>query len=293
MTTNVSPQPPIDAEYLRQWIGRTETMQDMTVPWRAAQWTAMLDRYAGDESTDLPLLAHWMCFTPLAPQSEIGADGHPKLGGFLPPIPLPRRMWAGSRLNFIRALGTAQHLSKETTITDLAVKNGSQGALIFLTLRHRISDAGRVAIDEEQDIVYRAASTGPDAAASPAGPVYDGPAAEWEDQITPDETLMFRYSALTFNAHRIHYDLPYTKGVEDYPGLVVQGPLTAALLINRATAWMQRRPSHYSFRGVSPLFANEPVGLCGWREKSTLNLMAIAPGNRIAMKAVASFAEDA
>lgn len=278
----------INADHLLPWIGKTEIREDILVPSKVSQWAAVLDKtpQRGDQST-LPPLAHWIFFTPQASQTELGIDGHPELGGFLPPVSLPRRMWAGGRLVFRRELSVNQLVSRETTIKNIQVKEGRQGSLVFLTLLHRIGDAEGCAIEEEQDLVYRARSAETGNVAT-AGPIYDEPTPEWEESITPNETLLFRYSALTFNAHRIHYDLPYAQEQEGYASLVVQGPLTATLLMDCATRWLKQLPVQFSFRGVSPLFVNQPITLCAQRDGHTLSLWALGPDNRIGMTAQAS-----
>lgn len=283
----------IDSEHLRQWIGRNETLEDYIQPSAVARWLATFakDRDARALET-LPHLAHWMFFAPQASHAELNKDGHPKLGGFLPPVPLPRRMWAGGKLTFRRALRVGTPIHRETRIEDVAVKEGRQGVLVFLKLHHRILDSGGVAIDEQQDIVYREPPTATAGIVAPAGPAYDGPPAEWEESLTPDEAMLFRYSALTFNAHRIHYDLPYARDEEGYPSLVVQGPLTASLLMNCAVRWLRRPPVSFTFRGVSPLFVNEPVRLCARREPHGLSLWALGPNDRVGMTATASLLEE-
>lgn len=283
----------IDSDYLRQWIGRSETLEDHIHPSGVAQWNATFDGYRDENPSNwIPRLAHWMYFTPTAKQSDLGIDGHPKLGGFLPPVPLPRRMWAGGRLVFRRELMTGSRITRKTTIEDVAPKEGRQGRLVFLKLRHDISDNEGIAIEEQQDIVYREPSPAPAGATGPTGPVYEGPAADWEDCVTPNEAMLFRYSALTFNAHRIHYDLPYAREEEGYPSLVVQGPLTASLLMNCAIRWLRRSPVSFSFRGVSPLFVNEPIRLCAKKEVHGLSLWALGPNDRVGMTATASLSDN-
>ncbi len=245
---------------LRDWIGRSETRNDTITPAPLAQLNALLDRdepppAAGDAA---PPLAHWLYFLPTQPQSRLGRDGHPHRGGFLPPVPLPRRMWAGSRLAFARPLAVGCEVSRVSTIADVAVKEGRSGPLVFVTVRHEVRDAGGVVLTDEHDIVYR----GEGGAAAPAQPA---PAeAPWQREIRPDPVLLFRYSAVTFNGHRIHYDQPYATGVEGYPGLVVHGPLIATLLVDLLR---RERPdarlTAYRFRAMRPLFDTASFAVCG------------------------------
>jgi len=275
------------ATTLQDWIGRREVLHEPLSPGQAARMAALLDRtMAPMPGSDLPPLWHWLYFTPRDVQSQIGLDGHPQLGGFLPPVPLPRRMWAGGRLRFHAPLLTGEGATRETEIAALSEKVGKAGSLIFLTLRHRFSGANGLAIEEEQDIVYKGAS----ATARPGAGEGDLAVADWREGVTPDPVLLFRYSALTFNAHRIHYDLPYATGVEDYPALVVHGPLTATLLLDAAIRQTGRQPSGFSFRGQAPLFADAPFALCGRCDAEGANLWAEGPGGYTAMSARVTFA---
>jgi 3-methylfumaryl-CoA hydratase len=251
----------MDISLLQTWIGRRqEETASIDAP-PAAALAATLDRAeAPGQGDPLPPLWHWIYFTPRARQSELGVDGHPRLGGFMPPIPLPRRMWAGSRLRFGAPILVGDTVSRESEITDVAHKSGRQGDLVFVTLRHRLQNDRGMLIEEEQDLVYRAPS--PAAGAAPAVVVERRPAA-WREALTPDPVLLFRYSAVTFNAHRIHYDAPYAKTEEGYPGLVVHGPLTATLLASSLLANARGRLAEFSFRGQRPLFADQPMFLCG------------------------------
>lgn len=265
---------------LTPWIGRTETRTDSLSAAHCARIAALFDRKDVPKSGDpLPPLWHWCFFTPETAQAEMGVDGHPKLGSFMPPIAHPRRMWAGGRLKFLQPLRVCEDVTRETEILSIAEKSGRQGTLVFVTLRHRLSGAAGLAIEEEQDIVYR----------SPTRTQRPGPAerapAEWRDVIRPDPVLLFRYSSLTYNAHRIHYDLAYATGEEDYPALVVHGPLTATLLMQSALSHSGGRPESFAFRGLAPLFADEPFSLCGTTSEDTLSLWAEGPGGYAAMTA--------
>ena len=253
----------IDIESLRQWIGRAERRDDVVTPIPIAALAATLDRsdpwpQSGDP---LPPIWHWLYFLPIFRLSASGPDGHPTRGEFLPPVPLPRRMWAGSRLEFMRPLRVGAAIVRTSRIADVTAKEGRAGPLVFVRVRHEIADGGGIAIVDEHDIVYRE-NPRPGESAPPAPPAPGDHA--FSREINPDPVLLFRYSALTFNSHRIHYDRSYVTGVEGYPGLVVHGPLIATLLLDllrreRPVATVVR----FVFRAVSPLFDGEPFAVCG------------------------------
>lgn len=229
-----------------EWIGRTTQSVDVAAEAALGRLAATIGE--GDSPGSLPPLAHWIFHLPDDPQSALGADGHPRKGGFLPPIEQPRRMWAGGRVEWREPIAVGATMRKVTTIASIEEKIGAAGPMILVTLRHAISVDDREAILEEQDLVYL-----PITPPAPPRPV-DRPPPEAEQAMVADERLLFRFSALTFNAHRIHYDLPFTREVELYPGLVVQGPLQAMLLARYAAT----PPRRFSYRGRSPLYANEP-----------------------------------
>jgi len=271
-----------------EWIGRTEARSDVVTPGPIAALSATLDRedpqpQPGDV---LPPLWHWLYFLDRHRQSELGPDGHGRRGGFLPPIPLPRRMWAGGRFEFHHPLRVGDQIKRETRIVDIKEKAGRSGPLVFILVRHEISNAEGLAFAEEHDIVYRDHG--------PAGPVQLAPAdAAWERMIKPDDVLLFRYSALTFNAHRIHYDRRYATEVEGYPGLVVHGPLIATLLMdllrrNEARNDARANVARFNFRAVSPLFDTGPFAVCGKPEGKTVALWAKDAAGNLAMTAEAS-----
>ncbi len=250
---------------LAEWIGRSEIVTDKIAQTPYAAMAAMLDipplrPVAG---TPLPPLWHWLYFLPLHRQSEIGPDGHAKRGGFLPPVPLPRRMWAGSQFDFVRPLQVGDEVSRTSTIVDVTEKSGRSGPLVFVKVKHEIcrNDAHEIALTEFHDIVYREAVRPDD----PVPPPKQAPAtAAWEKKWVPDDVLLFRYSALTFNGHRIHYDRRYVTETEGYPGLIVHGPLIATLLLESLRAQMpQADIAHYEFRAVRPLFDINPFSICG------------------------------
>ncbi|MBC6959105.1 MAG: acyl-CoA dehydrogenase [Lautropia sp.] len=253
----------MDIESLQQWIGRTERRSDVVTATPVAALSATLDRDDPEPlpGTELSPLWHWMYFAPLVRQSGIGADGHPKRGGFLPPVPLPRRMWAGGRLEFHRPLRVGDEITRESRIADVRGKAGRSGSLVFVVVRHEIADARGPAITEEHDIVYRD-DPAPGVAAPEPRPAPAG--AAFAREIVPDPVLLFRYSALTFNGHRIHYDRSYATGVEGYPGLVVHGPLIATLLLDLLRRELPRtRVRRFEFRAVRPLFDIHRFTVCG------------------------------
>ncbi len=242
------------------WVGRVEEARDSISAKQARQMAATLG-VSGEfaDGAMLPPLWHWMGWTPEAAMAELGPDGHPARGGFLPPVPLERRMWAGGRLRFLAPLRIGEDLFRRSEIMKVSEKTGTTGRMVFVTVRHDVHGAAGLAVEEEQDIVFIAM---PERFTPP--PPVQAPEPEWFEAVTMDEVRLFRYSALTFNAHRIHFDLPYATGVEKYPGLVVHGPMQAMLLMEAARA---RRggavPAGYRFRGVRPLFHFDALRLQG------------------------------
>lgn len=258
----------MDIAFLQQWIGRTEEVRDQVTLTPIAALGATLDREDPSPSTgdDLPPLWHWLYFLPVHRQSMVGADGHPKRGGFLPPVDLPRRMWAGSQLEFLRPLKAGDAISRRSSIESVTHKQGRTGDLVFVKVKHEVSNADGLAILECQDIVYRDHPQGNE---TPA-PSHAAPAgAEWAREIQPDPVLLFRYSALTLNGHRIHYDRPYATGAEGYEGLVVHGPLLATLLMDSLrTELPGAHVSAFSFRAIKPVVDTAPFHVCGKRDGS-------------------------
>lgn len=254
--------PDLDLTLLRQWLDKTETRHDQISPALAAALAATLDGprqpLAGDA---LPPLWHWIYFWSVCRQSEVGADGHPQRGGFLPPVPLPRRMWAGGRLRFAAPLPIGAAAEKVSRIASVDVKQGRTGALAFVTVQHTVRHEGQLCLTEEHDIVYRDL---PQPGAPVVVPKSAPGDARWSRRVEPDPVLLFRYSALTFNGHRIHYDRSYVTGVEGYPGLIVHGPLIATLLADLVAREMpQAVMREFNFRSVGTLFDTEPFTLCG------------------------------
>ncbi len=281
-------EPNASADALRAWIGRTERRTDTATAAPLAGLAATLDRaddVAPLPGSPVPPLAHWLYFLPQAPQSELGPDGHAKRGGFLPPVPLPRRMWAGGRLRFAHALGVGDEIVRVSTITGVDAKHGRSGALVFVTVRHEIGNAAGVAVTEEHDIVYR---DNPVAGAPPPPAAAMAPTDEdFSRAIVPDAVLLFRYSALTFNGHRIHYDRSYVTEVEGYPGLIVHGPLIATLLVDLVRRELPGATLRaFEFKAASPLFDTHPFSVCGKRAADgSVALWARNHEGRLAMQA--------
>ena len=280
-----------DETLLQQWVGKTETASARVNATTANAMAATLDRAAAfGPGAGLPPLWHWAYFWSAAPQAELGPDGHPQRGGFLPPVPLPRRMWAGGRLTFTRPLQVEGEASRSSQVLSVTAKNGKTGPLAFVTVRHELAQDGAVCVTEEHDIVYRDL---PQPGSAPAAPKMAPQDAAWSRTITPDPVLLFRYSALTFNGHRIHYDRSYVTEVEGYPGLIVHGPLIATLLADLLQRNMpQARMASFSFRAVGSLFDIEPFTVCGSPDPDgrTVRLWAQNMRGELAMQAEALLA---
>jgi len=263
----------MDLDTYSQWIGRSEQRRDLVTPAPVAALSATLDRDDPEPATgtELPPLWHWLFFTPRALARDIGPDGHERRGGFLPPVALPRRMWAGGRLEFAHPLKVGDEIRRTSRILDVSGKQGRSGTLVFVTVRHEIADARGVAISEEHDIVYR---DHPAPGAPQPAPEAAPASADFSREIAPDPVLLFRYSALTFNGHRIHYDRDYVTQVEGYPGLIVHGPLIATLLGDLARRLApEARMRRFAFKARRPVFDIHRFQVCGRREA----------GNRLAL----------
>ena len=285
---------------LQAWVGRQEQDRSLIEPLRAQALQAALGEEGPRLETGdaLPPLWHWLYFWELVAPPGLGPEGHPKLGGFLPPVPLPRRMWAGSRLVFPRPLLLGSGVTRNSSIKSVVEKEGRQGPLVFVTVAHRIEDAKGLVIEEEHDIVYRSApKPDPDGSAPPVKPP-PRPApdrADWQFSCRPDVILLFRYSALTFNAHRIHFDRDFCRAQEGYPGLVVHGPLMATLMAGLArTHCPERRVTEFSFRGVSPVFEGETLTVAGalGDDGRTAELWATDGEGALAMQGSLSLADE-
>jgi 3-methylfumaryl-CoA hydratase len=255
------------------YVGKTETHDDTVWPLLIRGLSATLDIPQQDVAPGgvLPPLWHWMLFQEWAPAHGLGPDGHPLRGGFLPPVhDLPRRMWAGGRVRFERDLREGDPVSRVSEILKVEEKSGGSGRLVFVTVRHRISGPAGLAIEEEHDIVYRGTEG---AAVKPAEPAPPPPAGAFGHEVRPNPVLLFRYSALTANGHRIHYDLGYVTGEEGYPGLIVHGPLQATWLADLVRVYRPgARIARFSFRGRRPAFHQNPLRLIGWDNEGKLHL---------------------
>jgi len=276
----------IDIDHLRQWIGRSTERETVVSPAPFEGLAALLDYPAPPwPAGELPPLGHWLAFLPSAAQSQLREDGHPRLGGFLPPIPLPRRMWAGSRVEFLQPLRLMTPLCQKTTIADVALKSGGSGVFMRLTLQHEVFEGAELTIREHQDLIYRPAA-GSAREAPAAAPPLPTPVSDYQRAVSPDPTLLFRFSALTFNSHRIHYDRDFARKVEGYPGLVVHGPLQAMLLIDL----YQRHHAgalitHFTCRAQHPLFEGAPFTLKGRETEDGAALWTEDAEGRVCMQA--------
>ncbi|HXF66526.1 MAG TPA: MaoC family dehydratase N-terminal domain-containing protein [Burkholderiales bacterium] len=246
---------------LREWIGRKESRTDVVSAWPAAALAATLDRDdpAPTAGEPLPPGWHWLYFLEARRASELGPDGHCRRGEFLPPVELPRRMWAGGRIEFRRALRIGEALRRDSEIVSVEPKRGRSGRLVFVTVRHTILAAGEVAVIEEHDIVYREAAR---PAEAPARAEPAPQRAAWRRELLADPVMLFRFSALTFNGHRIHYDLDYCRA-QGYPGLVVHGPLQVILLLDLCRRHGPRPVARIEYRALHPVFHFERMAVNG------------------------------
>jgi 3-methylfumaryl-CoA hydratase len=297
-------------EDFSQWIGRSEIVIDDISPATAEAAAATFDEDPEQSraGAELPPLWHWFYFLPKASQSRLGSDGHPLrgLGSFMPPLPPPRRMFAGARLTWHRPLVVGRAAHREAVIRKIETKSGRSGALAFITVAYRYyqeklagtdvlpADAhtqpadADLCIEEEQDIVYR--EPGPPLSPPQLVEMPVVPSGAWSRIIVPDTRLLFRFSALTFNAHRIHYDRPHATSEEGYPGLVVHGPLTAMLLLQLVRENTTRAVRAFRFRSQSPLFDLEPFRIVGVASNGRVELQAVAPDAKTAMNATVELA---
>lgn len=277
---------------LADWIGRSETREDRIDPRQVIALAATLD-WAAPPERELPPLWHWVYFTPAARQSELGVDGHPRrgaAGGILPPVELPNRMWAGGRLTFHQPLVVGEAVTRVSRLIRAERKSGKAGDLVFVTVHHAISGANGLSVEEEHDIVYR----NPAPKGTPPGGEVAPAAApgQFRQLCKPDSVLLFRYSALTFNGHRIHYDYPYVTQEEGYPGLVVHGPLTATLLLQGfLQAHPGKRVTGFAFRAVGPIYDNQTFDVCGEITGPGQAKLWTDCAGRLTMKADVTFAE--
>ncbi|WP_048440321.1 acyl-CoA dehydrogenase [Caenimonas sp. SL110] len=278
----------LDIDHLRGWIGKSETRHDVldTFPVRAL--AGLLDRDSVPREGDaLPLAWQWMYFLDTPARAATGVDGHPARGGFLPPVPLPRRMWAAGKLKSLAPLVIGRGATKTSTVRNVELKQGKAGPLVFVTLSHEFAQDGQACLVEEQNLVYRQAPTA--AAPLPPGELAAA-SASWARSWHADHALLFRYSALTYNGHRIHYDRDYATQAEFYPALVVHGPLLATLLLD--LVHRQRpdvRPSAFEFRAQRPAFDTDELTICGIPDEAGASLWTADAAGHVGVKARASF----
>jgi 3-methylfumaryl-CoA hydratase len=278
------------------WIGREERRQDQLTSGLISRWCAALDR-AAPTGNAVPQGLHWCLCTPDAPTAALGEDGHPRrddnLASFLPPIPLPRRMWAGSKLEFLEPIPLDAPIERVSKVASITAKSGGSGALVFVEIAHETHAAGILALREVQSLVYREAAPAgaPLVQHSPGDGAFEPAGWECTRALVPGEALLFRYSALTFNSHRIHYDAPYARDVEGYRALVVHGPLIASLLLDMARRELgENALATFSFRAVSPGMCGEPMHLALRREETGVTLAAFTTDGRQLMTASATLA---
>lgn len=276
----------LDLAHLRKWIGQTSTVADVLSGGLAEKYHATFDHRGPPPQIgeSVPPLFHFCLAQPAAPTANLGSDGHPGRGGFLPPVPLPRRMWAGGNLTFHRPLGVGDHVRRTSRVSDVAIKEGRSGPLCFVTVDHKIEANSMLAIEERQDIVYLGIDPSPRPPAAPASTTSKG---EFVRPMKVGATHLFRYSALTFNSHRIHYDRQYAVEVEDYPGLVVHGPLQAALLGDFALEIKGSWPARFKFRGLSPLLDEDSFSLNAASDGAGLKLWTAKESGAVCMTAEA------
>jgi 3-methylfumaryl-CoA hydratase len=279
-----------DLDHLRQWIGRSNEASDIVTAQlvkglRATLFMEIGEPRSGDAA---PFTAHWCLAQPVYPMSELGPDGHPTRGGFLPPVPLPRRMWAGGELEFFEPLRVGDEMTRTSRISDVTMKTGSTGVLCFVSVEHLIKTPRGTAIRERQDIVYRDISTAqPPASTTTATPP---PSAQHRESHMADPVLLFRYSALTFNGHRIHYDRDYVTKVEGYPGLIFHGPLQAAFLVELAAKLHGgKAPRKFSYRGVQPLFEGSEFSVNANETDNGMELWTASSAGQPTMKGTATW----
>ena len=277
---------------LDDWVSRPDRAVDVVTATKAAGMAVTLDRddTPPSDGDPLPPLWHWMFHAPMVRRAGLGRDGHPALGSFMPPVALPRRMFAGGRLRFLQPIRVGDTIERVGEVVSITPKQGRSGALVFVTVRYVISNEAGPAIEEEQDIVYREEQT-----ASPADDEADTETMPWRRQVEPDPTMLFRYSALTFNGHRIHYDWPYATGVEGYPGLIVHGPMIATYLAELCLDNSEGRSFvAFEFRAFRPLFDTAPFTVAGGpaRPDGRCPMIAVGPRGETAMTAIVTLSSD-
>lgn len=273
---------------LEDWVGNQISREEIIHQQSLDGFAALMDEEE-PASNIVPPGGHWMYFLPTDRQSRIGPDGHGIKGDFLPPVDLPRRMWAGGRLAFHAPLRAGERARKTSTVKSVSQKKGQTGALVFVTVEHQVTTDARLCLTEEHDIVFREAAGKTSGSSKSPQAAPDG--GEWDVTVTPDPVLLFRYSALTFNGHRIHYDREYCKNAEGYPGLIVHGPLLGTLLMRLAVNKMGGRElRNFSFRNFNPIFDTAPFTLSGKAESNDhCTVWVRGPAGELAVKATAEF----
>ncbi len=277
----------LDPDILNQWIGKSSQRTDSIRLQPALFMEATLDRGPSLNNGDrLPPGWHWLYFLEANPMSQLGRDGHPALGGFLPPVALPRRMWAGCRLKFHQPVNIGDTVRKVSTVKDIKLKSGRSGQLCFVTVNSEFWRDQDKLISEEHDIVYR---NDPDPDTPSTQPPKAKTNADISRTITPSPVMLYRYSALTFNGHRIHYDIDYCREIEGYPGLVIHAPLTATLLLDLLSSAIDPGAiKRFDFRAISPLFADREFTINLKSEDSGYSLWATSADGTLGVDAVAS-----
>lgn len=275
----------VDVGHLRQWLGKSQTDRDVLSSRQAQLMAATLGIPQSDfvNGAPLPPLWHWLYFLSGEAPSALGRDGHSARGGFLPPVPLSNRMWAGGTLEFHGDLPLGAEVEKRSSIASVEHKQGRSGELVFVTVLHEVLHEGETLITEYHDIVYKEASRGGASAAT------DMPQPLQTRRLKPDSTMLFRYSALTFNGHRIHYDADYCREIEGYPNLVIHGPLNATLLAGFAQEVSGRRLKQFRYRGVQPSILGNELELNAAQDGDQLVVWVSLPGGAVSMRAEASF----
>ena len=277
----------IDLDYLRTWIGKSHSDEDLISCRHARLMAATIDFPSPERISQgeiLPPLWHWTYFLEGPPSSELGSDGHPARGGFMPPVPLPNRMWAGGRVSFITPLLIGATVRKESSILKIDHKRGQSGDLVFVTVLHELKSLhGGLLVREEQDIVYKGSTP----AGRPAGTPDAGLPSRFTRTYTPTSTTLFRYSALTFNGHRIHYDADYCRETEGYRNLVIHGPLNATMIACYAEEISGKLLREFSYRGLSPALLGNSVTIHADVRENCVTMFAALDNGTVCMRAEA------
>jgi len=278
----------LDMDHLREWIGKSESRHEVIDAFPVRALAGLLDWETVPREGDVLSLAwQWLYFLDAPARATTGVDGHPTRGGFLPPVPLPRRMWAAGKLRSLAPLVIGRAATKVSTVRTVELKQGKAGPLVFVTVAHEFAQDGRTCLVEEQSLVYREAPTGP-AALPPGEPAQAGP--QWSRPWHADPALLFRYSALTYNGHRIHYDRDYATQAEFYPALVVHGPLLATLLLDALHREQpQVQPRAFEFRALRPAFDTDALSVCGSVDAAGASLWTADAAGNVGVKARATF----